>query len=286
MFNKFRDQLPLLGLLLLIFSLYINNMPVDFVINPSQIFNPLEEGEIPSGYHNQKILSLSNITLLITFIIIYFVLNGHKIYSDNGQDSIFQANMLYLIVGIFGIYSVIWGIFKFAIFDDLKGNNYIKNVIIYDRDYYITYSLVSLVCMLVICGIYYRLISHGEGGGYETHCLFALFIICIMFLYLRWDGFLDFGNDLFVEKGEEWRKEWEKNKLGTIVTIVSLALFILFFMLKEKNETWDSIIFLSFLLFNAFLAFQNKKLYSYFAACYIMYIIYIYIKGKVNTKSD
>ena len=97
-FKEIRNKSPLLGLLLLIFTLYINNMPVDFVINPSQVFNPIKEGEIPTGYHNQKILSLSNITLLITFIIIYFVLNGHKENTDNGQDFIFQKKMLYLII--------------------------------------------------------------------------------------------------------------------------------------------------------------------------------------------
>lgn len=290
-FKKIRDQLPLLGLLLLIFTLYINNMPIDFVINPSQIFNPIKEGEIPSGYHNQKILSLSNIILLITFIIIYFVLNDHKENTDNGQDFIFQKNILYLIVVIFGIYSVIWAFFKFVIFDLLKGNNYIKNVIIYDWDYYLSYSFVSLVCMLVICGIYWFIIKSDSGGVYVMYSLFALFILCIMFLYLRWDGFWDLLLDLTEGKIEEWKKEYKDNPQGTIVTSVSLGVFILCFMYYEMSkrnlkEWYEILIPFIFLCFNAFLAFQNKKLYSYFAIFYIIYAIYTKIKDKFDDTSN
>jgi len=285
MFDNLKKEMPLLGLLLLIFTLFINNMPVDFVININQIFNSIFKNETQKdkkGLNNQKILSVSNIVLFITLSIIIFYLRGHKgqQVNDNGKHSIsqFQIYMISLIGVISGLYLVLWGVLHglgdYGPLKYLKKNDYIKNVIIYDPTYLFLYSGLSVICMGFISLIYY-LILNTNIEGHKTYGLygyFVIFVACIMLLYLRYDGFWDLIKDLTVKKGEQWRKNFKESGIKTI--IVPILLIILMGILLWKSGITNIAPIILMVILNCFLIFLNQPIYAFFILTYVAYLLF------------
>ena len=130
--KEIKKEIPILILIILVFILYINNMPVDFNFNVFGFIEHAIDDSDYGQYSNLKIFTISNIVLLCIFMYIYKISNlpQEELRNKIGKMSLF----------IGGFYLVLWGIMwwgnKYSSTKWLIKEKVINNVIVYESTVY------------------------------------------------------------------------------------------------------------------------------------------------------
>lgn len=163
-----RDQFPLLIMIIIIWALYLNNMPVNFSIG------------------SKNILTLSNLNIMI-FILILITMDlkkGGTIVSNYG---IFFV-MTLIIYGIAFIILQIKDIKNY-----LKKNNIISDVMIYNWEYALINTLISTLIFILLTYLYNQILNGNDTGNISIF----IFILGLIFLYLKTDGVVSIIADIY-----------------------------------------------------------------------------------------
>lgn len=163
-----RDQYPLLIMIIIIWALYLNNMPVNFSLGSNNIF------------------TLSNINIMI-FILILITSDLKK------KGNIFTNYLLFFVITL-GIYAISFTILQFKkIKNSLKNNNIINNVMIYNWQYALINTIIATSIFILLTFLYGLIITKGETNGLYIF----IFILGLIFLYLKTDGVVSIIADIY-----------------------------------------------------------------------------------------
>mgnify|MGYP003389367119 CR=1 FL=1 len=281
--EKKKEQLPFIVMIMIVYSLYINNMPIDFNINPFAIMEGENDKFKPE---NLKLFTLSNIVLLFSFIYIIYISESTELRNHH----------LGLILSILGVYSVLWGIFYGFIYHFFKikklDNKWINNVILYSPSNLGLISGISTIVFALMMGIFIYVVE-GKGGDMAMFSGIFIFFFGIMFLYLKTDGFVDMWVDLALYIKKEWKKDWDDHfpkLIGAGVLFAATVCALLYdrfntsFTFQKsdgdnaKTAKISTITLILSIILTIFIFLINRNLSIGFSTYYIVFFIYKLIK--------
>lgn len=163
-----RDQYPLLIMLIIIWALYLNNMPVNFSLGSNDIFR------------------LSNMNIMIFILLL--------ITSDlKMKGTIFTNYSVFFVITLVS-YAIPFVLLQFKnIKNSLEDNNIINNVMIYNWQYALINTVIATSIFILLTFLYGLIISKGKTNGFYIF----IFILGLIFLYLKTDGVVSIIADIY-----------------------------------------------------------------------------------------
>jgi hypothetical protein len=300
--KEIKEKLPILILIILVFILYINNMPVDFNFNFFGFIEYLINNPDYGQYSNLKIFTISNIVLLGIFMYIYKISTSRKLPQEELINKIEKMSLF-----IVCFYLVLWGIMwwwnKYSTTKWLIKEKVINNVIVYDLENTLSYSITATGFLILFFMAFRQLMDKNIEIGTESYIYFVVIVLGIILLYLRWDGSWGLIKDLTEEPWLKLRKELldgdEKGRHWALL-IICICISILlvnpggwfhklwknintasgfgYFMHNENQKNPYLMTTLMFIV-HWLIIFYNKKFYLGISILYIIYEIYDYRKN-------
>jgi hypothetical protein len=302
LFDDIKMQLPVLIIFIIIFTLIINNMPVNFTFN----FNWVENEKIKKFLDSiANLLTLKNISLLVFVIaIIIFDLSfeikksEHNTFTGDGQ-AISKTNKNFVaLLSFAGLIGIIWAInlviWYFFKNDQLKNNE--KN----NKKWYYNLSIkgkwetfaniVILVSGMIFVGLilwyWIKKVKDQKYLGDSSFLLMATGIFgWIMCLYLGWDGIKDFCSSFLWPhiKNSVPNKFFSKQ---TAFAIVYLIMYIVLTWVQPRKSHWNPAgLFYKYSPFVKILIFLITMRYKeYYIGFSIFYWVYYVIHASLSKK--